>query len=121
MTEAHDQVRAEKEMSLILEEYRSLRTEATHRLGDRGTLIGFATAGAVLVISRGAATWQYLLAAALLVLSLGVFSVRVARAFEKLSDRLSELEDELNALAIVAYGTSPDRRLLQWEHKWRAR
>lgn len=121
MAEALDQARAEKQIALILEEYRSLRTEATQRLSDRGTLIGFATAGAVLVVSRGAATWQYILAAALLVLSLTVFSVRMRRSFRLLSRRLSDLEDELNALAVVAFGTSPDKPPLRWEHIWRAR
>jgi hypothetical protein len=77
MADTRDPEQAEKEIELVLEEYRSLRNETTQRLSDRGTLTGFATAGAVLVVTHGATTWQYGTAAALLVVSLGVFSVRI--------------------------------------------
>jgi hypothetical protein len=121
MADTRDPEQAEKEIELVLEEYRSLRKETTQRLSDRGTLTGFATAGAVLVVTHGATTWQYGTAAALLVVSLGVFSVRMGWAFGLLSTRLCQLEDELNALATVAYGTAPDRQLLRWEHDWQER
>lgn len=82
-----EQQRCEKEIDLLLEEYRALRAEVVQRLGDPGSLLGFASAGAVLVVANGVATWKFAVAAALLTAALVVFAVRTFRAFGLLSVR----------------------------------
>lgn len=113
-----EQQRCEKEIDLLIEEYRALRAEVVQRLGDRGSLLGFASAGAVLVVANGVATWKFAVAAALLTAALVVFAVRTFRAFGLLSARLGRLEDMINERASAAYGSGP---LLRWEYDWRHR
>lgn len=113
--------RAEGQINLLLEEYRSLRSEITTRLGARMTLLGFLTASAALLVgAQSGSTWVYILVVGLIATGAAVW-FRSGQLLGMLSDRLATLEDSLNARAGEAFRLPQDRPLLAWEKQMRDR
>ena len=112
---------AEGQIKILLEEYRSLRDEAKQRISERMTLLSLAVAAAALIASSHNAVWAYAVAAGFLVGAAWVW-LRSWRILDKLSRRLSGLEQAINGLARRTYSISqeceplgPGSNLLGWE------
>ena len=107
-------------MALILVEYRALRDEITVRVGSRMTLVGVLAAGAALLVGdKGRPNWVYGLAG-FLVLAGAVVWYWSGRMLARLSAHIARLEEDLNELALEAYGSAEAYRsapapLLSWE------
>jgi hypothetical protein len=107
-------VRAQGQIALLLEEYRSLRSEATGRVSDRMSLLGFLTASGAFVIGSHRALWAYVIAGCLLAVG-GAVWYSSWRSLDKISGRLALLEAMINAQARVAFELGSDCQLLGWE------
>jgi hypothetical protein len=105
---------AEGQINILLEEYRSLRDEAKQRISERMTLLGLLTAAAAVIASTHDAVWAYAVAGAFLVLVAAVW-LRSWRILDKLSRRISALEQAINRLASDAYSLGDKCERLGWE------
>lgn len=105
---------AEGQITILFEEYRSLRDEAKQRVSERMTLLGLLTAAAAVIASTHNAAWAYVVAALFLVIGALVW-LRSWRILDKLSRRIAALEKEINDLAQTAYRLDARPCLLRWE------
>jgi predicted membrane-bound spermidine synthase len=111
---------AEGQITILLEEYRSLRDEAKQRVSERMTLLGLLTAAAAVIASTHNAVWAYVVAALFLVIGALVW-LRSWRILDKLSQRIAALETEINDLAQTAYRLGTRPCLLRWETQLQCR
>jgi hypothetical protein len=102
-TETEAIARKEAELQLLLEEYRTLRTELLQRISSRLQLLGFFGASAALVVGvRGERAAAYFLV--LIVTVLAVYWWRSAVLLGRVARRLVLIEARLNGLASMTYG-----------------
>lgn len=102
-----------QEISLLLEEYRTLRDEVNQRVGSRMQMIGFAVViSALLVASDGAGTY-YIAALVLVIAALWLRGIN--RAIQRIGSHLRQIETRVNALAAQACGSAEG--VLTWESK----
>ncbi|MEU5255143.1 hypothetical protein [Streptomyces longwoodensis] len=105
----------DKEITLLLEEYRTLREEIIHRVAGRMQMIGFAgIISALLVVSDRLNFDAPGFYVAVLVLIVALLWLRgINRAIQRIGHHLRQLEARINDLAAAGYGsTSP---VLSWE------
>jgi hypothetical protein len=105
----------EREIAILLEEYRALREEVAQRVASRMQMIGFAgIISALLAVSNKLTLSGRTAYIAVLVLLLAVLWLRgFNRAIQRIGRHLRTLEARINALATQAWG-APDA-LLTWE------
>ena len=107
--------RPEQRLNLLLEEYRSLRSEVTSRIASRMTLLGFLTASLAFVVGiHHRSAWVWALVGLLVAFGAGIW-VWSGLLIGRLSARLAKLEEVMNALAAEAYGPSKTDEQLVWE------
>jgi hypothetical protein len=99
-------------IDLLLEEYRTLRSEVVARVQSRTQLTAFAVAGTGLVASTRS-PWLMSFAG-LLILIGAVVWIRSQSLLESLGRAISQLEKQIDSLASIAYETSAGLPL-SWE------
>lgn len=102
-------------ITLLLEEYKVLRTAITQRLHARGQALGFTTALSALIVASGNLTLRgFHLYVAIFTLAIGlIFWIGSNRAILRIADHVRELERCINDLANRAYGVTENP--LTWE------
>jgi hypothetical protein len=118
MTDSHgsptDPHAETKVIELLLEEYRTLRTEVVARLTVRAQVAVVVGASATVLAYAGGLSWRkphvYIVIGALLFV--GTWWRDMNRGRYSVANHLRELERRINDLASAAYGTQP---LLTWE------
>ncbi|MEU7101813.1 hypothetical protein AB0A66_26260 [Streptomyces longwoodensis] len=104
-----------KEIGLLLEEYRTLREEIIHRVAGRMQMIGFAgIISALLVVSDRLHFDAPSFYVAILVLVVALLWLRgINRAIQRIGLHLRHLEVRINDLAAQGYGSTEP--VLSWE------
>lgn len=105
-------------ITLLLEEYKNLRSEITQRLATRGQALGLTAALSALLVASSNSIVPRLLAILVLVLGF-VFWFGSNRAILYIADHVRELERRINELAKGAYGTTAHS--LTWETRYHDR
>lgn len=106
-------------LSVLLEEYRTLRTEVTGRIAGRFTLTGIVIAASALVIAKEVPDDSKLPIGAAVVVLVGVIWAWSWKLVKDLRTHLKVLEERINYEAKQAYGqtTHATKNLLTWESK----
>jgi hypothetical protein len=113
----------DKAISVLMEEYKTLRAEIVLRVGNRMQILGFLIAGVALVVSYASvshAIWGVGLVLPLMIL-LGGFVYWRQHAFQtdRMSEHVAELEREINERARRVCNIAED--LLTWESRQKER
>jgi hypothetical protein len=113
----------DKAISVLMEEYKTLRAEIILRIGNRMQILGFLTAGVALVVSYvsiSRSIWGLGLFLPLMTLLAG-FAYWRLHAFQtdRMSEHVAELEREINERARRVSNITGD--LLTWESRQKER
>ena len=92
-------------ISLLLEEYRTLREEQISKLVSQGNLLGYVGAGVALIAGLSSGVRLVISLVFLSVLA-AAYYLRNIQNVLRLSRQLEELERRINRLAVGAYGSN---------------